>query len=653
MSYKNIAPFSFLPSVRYSYDLISLYADAAKRMTYTYLIVYAFIIPIMTIFVPVPFVLLWSCLAFIHLLLRHLVSKKLFTCLISDKGSLDKYLRWSIYLTIYSGVLWGSLVWFNFLYLPNLYHYVSVAVILVVAAAAIGTLSMIFVSYLTFFSTMMFLLFAALLSTGERDDMVIALMVVVYILVIVPIARLLYKRTKESFELSVTLQESESKLAALNETLEEHVKEKTKELHHNYYHDQLTGLPNLRRLEEIVQEEGEENYIVILDIREFGIFNKQYGKKISDEILVLASDILKRQLRSGISLFRGENDRFIVYCENMSLEQTQEFTDQIISFFEVYLFEVQNIELFVTFKAGISDSCKSIEEGLVHADYALTMAKRKEMNFYVYDVSQEELLAEKDVIEWLAQTKELILGESIFPLFQPIYDIYQKKIIKYECLARGRVEGKIIAPYKFLNAAERLELTTNITRTMIDKSFAFFKYNRFSFSINLTGADLLDARFIEFLELKLKRHNMDPTRVTFEILESVTTYSSTSVMLESLKKIKHLGFKLAIDDFGVENSNFSRLLEIELDFIKIDGLFIKNIAINEKDKKIVLAIVGLAKNLGVETIAEFVETKEVLEVLRECGVDHAQGYFIGKPQEYLLDEDQELKVEIQKSFDLK
>jgi len=455
---------------------------------------------------------------------------------------------------------------------------------------------MIFISYLAFFSPMMFLLLAALVSTGERDDLVIALMTVIYILVIVPIARALYKRTKESFELTTTLKESESKLAALNETLEERVKEKTKELHHNYYHDELTGLPNLKRLEEVHQTEA-ENYIVILDIREFGIFNKQYGKKISDEILVLASDILKRQLYSGVSLFRGENDRFIIYCENMSLEETQEFTDQIISFFEVYLFEVQNIELFVTFKAGISDNCKHIEEGLIHADYALTMAKRKEMNYYVYDVSQEELLAEKDVIELLAQTKELILGESIFPLFQPIYDIYQKKIIKYECLARGRVDGKIISPYKFLNAAERLELTTNITRTMIDKSFAFFKYNRYAFSINLTGADLLDPRFIEFMELKLKRYNMDPTRVTFEILESVTTYSSSSVMLESLKEIKRLGFKLAIDDFGVENSNFSRLLEIELDFIKIDGLFIKNIAINEKDKKIVLAILGVGKEL--------------------------------------------------------
>jgi len=240
----------------------------------------------------------------------------------------------------------------------------------------------------------------------------------------------------------------------------------------------------------------------------------------------------------------------------------------------------------------------------------------------------------------------LILGENIFPLFQPIYDIHNKKIIKYECLARGRVDGKVIAPYKFLNAAERLELTTNITRMMVEKSFEFFQYNTYKFSINVTGADLLDTRFTDFLNLKIKRYEIDPTRVTFEILENVTTYSSTNTILESLDEIKSLGFKLAIDDFGVENSNFSRLLEIDLDYIKIDGLFIKNILVSEKDKKIVLAIVGLAKTLGVETIAEFVETKEVLDVLRECGVDHAQGYYIGKPKEYLLDEKQESSIEI-------
>ena len=131
---------------------------------------------------------------------------------------------------------------------------------------------------------------------------------------------------------------------------------------------------------------------------------------------------------------------------------------------------------------------------------------------------------------------------------------------------------------------------------------------------------------------------MDPNRVVFEILENITTYNSGNIVLESLNSIKAFGCKLAIDDFGVENSNFARLLEIDLDFIKIDGLFIKNILVSEKDKKVVMAIVGLAQTLGVETIAEFVENEEIFNLLEECGVDYAQGYHIGKPEDYLLHE---------------
>jgi EAL domain-containing protein (putative c-di-GMP-specific phosphodiesterase class I) len=276
------------------------------------------------------------------------------------------------------------------------------------------------------------------------------------------------------------------------------------------------------------------------------------------------------------------------------------------------------------------------EESFIHAEYALTMAKRKGTSHFTYDVSQEELQVEKDIIEWLSRTKELILSESIRPFFQPIYNIKTKKIEKYECLARGMINDVVIAPYKFLNAAERLDLTKNITRVMIDKSFSFFKDNEYSFSINLSGADLLDPNFINYLDMKLNRYKMDPKRVVFEVLENITTYSSGNIVLDTLKSIKELGCKLAIDDFGVENSNFSRLLEIDLDFIKIDGLFIKNILVSEKDEKVVKAIVGLAQTLGVETIAEFVENEEIFRVLEACGVNYAQGYHIGKPEDHLV-----------------
>ncbi len=630
---KQSIPFKILPSLEYSFGMIKLYNDASKRMLAAYLSLYAILIPSMYFFIPISILSVWVLLALTHLAVRHFITQKISSLLDSDDQNIDRFLRWSIYTSSFSGLLWGSLSWLNLIYLPHLFPYLSITVILGISAAAIATLSMIFISYLVFLLSMTLPLLIAILVTGENDDLVIGLLMIVYIFVIIPTAKLLYERTKESIELSMTLKVSEAKLEILNNSLTQRVKEQTEALKSSYMHDQLTGLENLQSFFEKIQTEN-ESYAVMLDIREFAILNKQYGKTLSDSILVAVAGLLRRQLRPGISLFRGESDRFILYCEDMSLQQVRDYTEQIISFFEVYLIEVEQLELFITFRAGVSDRCVN-EESLIHAEYALTMAKRKGVNHFTYDISQEELQAEKDIIEWLSRTKELILSESIRPFFQPIYNIKTKKIEKYECLARGMINDKVIAPYKFLNAAERLDLTKNITRVMIDKSFSFFKDNNYSFSVNLSGADLLDPNFINYLEIKLNRYKMDPTRVVFEVLENITTYSSGKVVLGTLNSIKELGCKLAIDDFGVENSNFSRLLEIDLDFIKIDGLFIKNILASEKDKKVVRSIVGLAETLGVETIAEFVENEEIFNVLETCGVNYAQGYHIGKPQDYL------------------
>jgi diguanylate cyclase (GGDEF)-like protein len=633
---KQSVPFKLFPSLQYSHGLIKLYDDASKRMLYAYMSLYVILIPAMSFIIPQDILLIWVFLVLIHLFARHFITKKIFSTLGSDDSLTNKYLRWSIYTSAFAGVLWGSLSWLNLIYFPSLFPYLSIAVILGISAAAIATLSMIFVSYLVFLLSMILPLLAALFFRSESDDLVIALLLIIYVLVIIPTAKLLFERTKESLELSLTLQESEAKLEALNSSLAQRVEEQTEELKYSYLHDQLTGLDNLQSFFEKMQTE-KESYVIMLDIREFAILNKQYGKVLADKMLMTVSELLRRQLRSGILLFRGESDRFILYCEDMSLQKVRDYTDQIISFFEVYLIEVEQLELFITFRAGISDRCVD-EECLIHAEYALAMAKRKGENHFVYDVSQEELQAEKDIIEWLSRTKELILSESIRPFFQPIYNVKEKKIEKYECLARGIINGKVIAPYKFLNAAERLDLTKNITRVMIDKSFYFFRDNDYSFSINLSGADLLDPNFISYLEIKLKRYKIDPSRVVFEVLENITTYNSGNVVIEALQSIKAFGCKLAIDDFGVENSNFSRLVEIDMDFIKIDGLFIKNILVSEKDAKVVKSIVGLAQNLGVETIAEYVESEEIFKLLEACGVDYVQGYHIGKPQEYLLAE---------------
>lgn len=632
---KHRVPFESFPSIRYSNGLVKLYVDASARMTYSYLLLYSILIPTMSYFISTPLLLLWSLAAFSHIIFRRVTANRLKTEIDADNGGqINKYLRWSIYVAAGGGLLWGSLSWLSFLYVPYVYHYISMSIILGVAAAAIATLSMVFVSYIAFLVPMMILQIATLVILGQMADLVVASMVVVYFIVIIPTARLVYLRTKESFELSETLSASQQELAVLNATLEERVEENTKALQHSYYHDQLTGLSNLKSLAEVL-EEKENNYIILFDIKAFSLLNKQYGKDIADKVLISVAELLEKHMHEDLSLFKGESDRFVVYSKQRPLDVVTEYVKLLISFFESSLIEVDGFDINITFNVGISN-VSSLQDSLIHAEYALMLAKQNEEHYFIYDITKEELLAEQETINFMAKTKEIILNEDIYPVFQPIYDINQEKIVKYECLARGELDGEELLPYRFLESAARLGLTKNITHLMLEKCFNFFEDNEVHFSINITGSDLLNEHFINILEIKLRRYKIDPSRVTFEVLENITTHSSRTV-LNTLQKIKELGCQIAIDDFGVEHSNFSRLLEIDLDLIKIDGLFIKNIQNSEKDKKVVQAMVGLARTLGVKTVAEYVENVEILKILKECGIDYAQGYYIGKPEKALID----------------
>jgi EAL domain-containing protein (putative c-di-GMP-specific phosphodiesterase class I) len=171
---------------------------------------------------------------------------------------------------------------------------------------------------------------------------------------------------------------------------------------------------------------------------------------------------------------------------------------------------------------------------------------------------------------------------------------------------------------------------------MINKSFKFFQDKTHQFSINITERDLLENYMADFLNEKMEIYNIVPSRVTFEILENITLAKNNAKITEQLNRLRDMGFKIAIDDFGIENSNFSRLLEIDLDFIKIDGVFIKNLKENTRNRTITKAIVNLSKTLGIKTIAEYVEDEEIYDIIKDCGIDYAQGYYIGKPESILI-----------------
>ena len=443
-------------------------------------------------------------------------------------------------------------------------------------------------------------------------------------------------RVIERIKLRRENEEYKTNLETMVKAQTKEIKVKAERLYYQALTDQLTGLYNSTMLGQLL-EKSTYNFLILTDIVNFSTINKQYGKIFANDIIKEAAKALQKNLKNDMRLFKIESDRFAILCKNADEKIIAEFSKQIIAFFDMSNLLVNDNEININFTIGAA-AMNGENDSLMDCEYALDWAKRLGRRiYYIYEQDSSSMQNEHETIQWLNRTKYLINENKIEPFFQPIFDLQTEKIVKYEVLARAVDGENIYAPYLFLGAAERLGLLTAITKIMVNKSFAFFKNNKHQFSINITERDLLEKEFYDFLVAKTKYYSIDPARVTFEILEGVTMGVDSDSIVKKLNRLREYGFLLAVDDFGVANSNFSRLLEIELDFIKIDGIFIKNIVNSKKDENIVRAIVNLAKTLEIKTVAEFVENQEIMDKVKECGIDYAQGYHIGKPENKLLE----------------
>ncbi len=386
------------------------------------------------------------------------------------------------------------------------------------------------------------------------------------------------------------------------------------------------------KIESEIKKDG-YNYLFLLDVSNFSAINKVFGKIFSNNILLEIESMLEVNTHNHAKLFKIESDRFIILSRENSKESIKEYCEQIISFFDITKVILDEIELDVTFNIGVSRIINNISDTIVNSEYALDKSKKLgSRNYEIYDELNLEYEDEKDAILWLNRTKEIILNDQIEPYFQAIQNISTGKITKYEVLARGIVGDEIVEPRYFLQSASKLGILTSVTKIIIKKSFKYFEDKDCSFSINLTERDLLEGYLSEFLKDKLSYYSIDASRVIFEIVESVVVDNNFKTISEQIKELKEMGFKIAIDDFGIENSNFNRLLEMNADIIKVDGSFVSELKENEKMALIVKTIVNLAKSLNIDTVAEYVKDEYIYEAVKELGIDYAQGYFIGKPQ---------------------
>jgi len=395
-------------------------------------------------------------------------------------------------------------------------------------------------------------------------------------------------------------------------------------------YDNLTNLYNNIAFNQKIKENKLSN-IILLNIDHFSNINDVYGCEIGDETLVNVSKYLKLITPSIFTLYRLESDIFVMLSEsNLEDKHLVDYAQSIISFFNQTEITIEDeIDAQISFSVGISTG-KGMST-LNQAKIAIKeLRKHRRGHYKVYDTTSEYLHKQNDNIYWIHKIRDALSNTKLVPYFQPIINNHTKKIEKYECLARIEEGEEVISPILFMKAAKLTGTLHFVTKSMIEQSFKYFSVTDFEFSINITYDDLGLDYLEDFLIRNSKKYNISPSRIVLEILEDITSLHELNI-LSQLNSLRKKGFKIAIDDFGSKSSNFSRLIEFNPDYLKIDGSFIKNIVDDEKSQVITEAIVLICKKNNIKVIAEYIHNEDVQKKVEKLGIDYSQGYYFGEP----------------------
>lgn len=276
------------------------------------------------------------------------------------------------------------------------------------------------------------------------------------------------------------------------------------------------------------------------------------------------------------------------------------------------------------------------DELLISAEKALKTAKSSNKTMMIFDNANEEFRSYEQNIFWSNKITHAISNDNIIPFYQPIKSHKNNRVEKYECLVRiVDHDGTVHSPIKFLEISKKSRNYAAITKNVIEKAFVKFENRVCEFSINLSAKDMVDNEIAEYIYNKLKSFS-GSHRVIFELLESdgIANYEEVYHFIE---RVKGYGCKIAIDDFGSGYSNFIHLLRLKVDIIKIDGSLIRDLDCDENAQIMVKTIVEFSNQLGIATVAEYVHSDAIDRIVKDLGVHHSQGYFVGHPQEEPLE----------------
>jgi len=394
-----------------------------------------------------------------------------------------------------------------------------------------------------------------------------------------------------------------------------------------FHTDQLTGLGNRYKLMQDL-EKLDIKGAALFDIEDFSAINQLYSSKEADKVLQkLALTVLDTLNRDYYSAYRFQADVFAVL---LFADQPQEtFTQDMQNLMSV-LRSVNNKigSIPINLRIGMTYRGK---ESLMYAEIALERAKSNYQTFHICDKDNCECSPNNKInLELIQKLEEAFNNDGIVPYYQPILNIHNGKIEKYECLVRAELEnGEILFPNDFLEISKKLRKYQMLTLKVIDKAVSYFRRLPWEFSINLDVEDLSNSETIGFLTATAKEADL-ANRLVVEILESheLTDHKLINKHLDTLRS---QGIKIAIDDFGSGYSNFDYLLKLNPEYVKIDGSIIQKIQTDPRATDLIKTLVDYSHSSGIKSIAEYVDSPKLLEILKNLGVDYAQGWIIGKP----------------------
>ncbi|MBA3581011.1 MAG: EAL domain-containing protein [Gammaproteobacteria bacterium] len=423
----------------------------------------------------------------------------------------------------------------------------------------------------------------------------------------------------------------------------------SEQLIHQESHDALTGVLNRHSFEQRlnhalknVRKFDQKNVVCFIDLDQFEFINDSYGHGAGDDLLRRVACFLEAQIGENDCVARFAGDKFGLFLENRDTESADQFAQELLARLRKLDTQVGDRYIPLTASVGVAPmtgDIKDAQELLANVNVATFAAKEEGRNrvchFHPHDWRTGG--HRKDILR-LAELHEAIDENRLVLYSQPIMALAvdNPTVHHYELLVRMRDKNNyLLLPGKFIPAAERYGMMNLIDRWVIQQAFTCYSQRHANgdgpiMGLNLSGNSLSDRELLAFIEDMLTQYRVPTDKICFEITETAAI-SNFGVAKNIINGLRDHGVSFALDDFGSGMSSFSYLKQLPVDYIKIDGWFVRNMLNDPVDNAIVRSVTQFGKMMNIKIIAEFVENEDLVRVLRRIGVDYAQGDEIGKP----------------------